>query len=263
MKENVCENLKINILNIQYEVKNMENELTLNNQNLSTNELVNEKEQSGFLNTTIGKVVNTAVDLGLRWILPDFVENQIIDVKNSLIAGGLKEGINTAVEKGVELGKTVTGIITGKFESVAQAQNAVKSGGIIDGVSDAIDSALNFTINKGIITPNIGSLIKQGKNVILDNVSSNIETEFANQIDNIEKLGKYENNWKEYYQEQDFEGMEREYQKIKERLNRTLPLEETLKQARQIENLHLIIKNNGQDFNLTDEQKKLAEILIK
>ena len=241
----------------------MANELILNNEQLSTNELVTEKEQNGFLNTTMGKVVNTAIDLGLKWILPDFVENQVIDIKNSLLKGGLKEGISTTIEKGIEIGKSVTGIFTGKFENVSQAQNAIKNGGIIDGVSDAIDNALNYTVKKGLITSSVGSLIRQGKNVILDNVSNNIETEFANQLDNIEKLGKYENNWKNYYQDQNFDGMEREYEKIKDRLKQTLPLEETLKQARQIENLHLIIKNNGHNFNLTEEQKKLAEILIK
>ena len=240
----------------------MVNELTINNQ-LNNNELVTEKEQKGFLSSTMGKVVNTAIDLGLRWVLPDFVENQVIDIKNSLLKGGLKEGINTTIEKGIELGKSVTGIFTGKFESVSQAQNTIKNGGIIDGVSDVIDSALNYTVKKGLIPSKVGTLIRQGKNVILDNVSNNIETEFANQLDNIEKLGKYENNWKNYYQNQDFNGMEREYEKIKDRLKQTLPLEETLKQARQIENLHLIIKNNGQNFNLTEEQKKLAEILIK
>ncbi len=31
----------------------------------------------------------------------------------------------------------MTGIFTGKFENVSQAQNAVKNGGIIDGISDA------------------------------------------------------------------------------------------------------------------------------
>ena len=240
----------------------MVNELTINNQ-LNNNELVTEKEQKGFLSSAMGKVVNTAIDLGLRWVLPDFVENQVIDIKNSLLKGGLKEGINTTIEKGIELGKSVTGIFTGKFESVSQAQNTIKNGGIIDGVSDVIDSALNYTVKKGLIPSKVGTLIRQGKNVILDNVSNNIETEFANQLDNIEKLGKYENNWKNYYQNQDFNGMEREYEKIKDRLKQTLPLEETLKQARQIENLHLIIKNNGQNFNLTEEQKKLAEILIK
>lgn len=241
----------------------MENELTLNNQNLNTNEIVTEKEQGGFLNSTIGKVVNTAIDLGLRWILPDFIENQVIDIKNSLLENGLSEGINTAIEKGMELGKSVTGIFTGKFENVSQAQNAIKNGGIIDAISNVLDTSVNYTVKKGLIPNSIGGLIKQGKNVILDNISSNIETEFANQIDNIEKIGKYESNWKKYYQNHDFEGMEREYQKIKERLKQTLPLEETLKEARKIENLHLIIKNNGRDFNLTDEQKKLAEIFAK
>lgn len=133
--------------------------------------------------------------------------------KNSLIKGGLKEGINTTVQKGIEIGKSVTGIFTGKFENISQAQNAIKNGGIIDGISDVIDSTLNFTSKKGMIPSNVTTLIRKGKNVILDNISSNIETEFANQINNVEKLGKYENNWREFYKSQNFEGMEREYQK--------------------------------------------------
>lgn len=241
----------------------MENELIISNQELSKNELITQSEQNNFLASTIGSVINTAIDLGLRWVLPNFIEEQVIDIKNSLIKSGLKEGINTTVEKGIEIGKSITGIFTGKFENISQAQNVIKSGGIIDGISNLIDSTLNFTTQKGIIPYNVATLIRKGKNVILDNVCSNIETEFANQINNVEKLGKYENNWKEYYKNQDFEGMEREYKKIKDKLKQTLPLEETLKQARKIENLHLIIKNNGQDFNLTDEQKKLAEILVK
>ena len=236
------------------------------NQNLeksnNQNELVTEKEQTHFLDTTLGKVVNTAIDLGLRWVLPDFVENQIIDVKDSLLRGGLKEGIDKAINSAVELGKSVTGIFTGKFENVSQAQNAVKNGGIIDGISDVLDSTLSFTTKQGWIPSNVASLISQGKDVILDNVSNNIEDEFVNQLDHIEKLGKYENNWREYYNAQDFEGMEREYQKIKERLKETLPLETTLKQAREIENLHLIIKNNGHNFNLTQEQLELAGFLV-
>ena len=234
----------------------------LEKQELNQNELVTVENQNNFLNTTIGKVANVAIDLGLRWILPDFVENQVIEIKNSLISGGLKEGINKAIDSGIELGKTVTGIFTGKFENISQAQNAIKNGGIIDGISDALDSALNTTTKKGLIPNNVATLIRQGKNVILDNVSSNIETEFVSQLNNIEKIAKYENNWRNYYNEKDFEGMEREYQKIKDRIKEILPLETTIKQAREIENLHLIIKNNGHDFNLTNEQKELAGILV-
>lgn len=239
------------------------NNILEQSRNADRQELVTANEQKNFLDTTIGKVVNTAVDLGLRWVLPDFVENQVIDVKNSLIRGGLKEGIDKAIDSAVELGKSVTGIFTGKFENVSQAQNAVKNGGIIDGISDALDTALSFTSKQGWIPKEVTSMIRQGKNVILDNVSNNIETEFVSQLNSVEKLGKYENNWRNYYQAQNFEGMEREYQKIKDKLKEILPIEQTLKQAREIENLHLLIKNNGQDFNLTQEQLELAGILAK
>ena len=246
------------------EQQNNLNELNqnLNTQNLNQKELVTEKQQNNFLNSILGKVVNTAVDLGLRWVLPDFVENQIIDVKDSLLKGGLKEGIDTAIDSAVELGKSVTGIFTGKFDSISQAQEAIKNGGIIDGVSSVLDSVLNVTSKSGLIPNNIANLIKQGKNVILDNVSNNIEDEFVSQLDHVEKLAKYENNWRDYFNAQDFDGMEREYQKIKERLKELLPLETTIKQAREIENIHNIVKNNGYDFNLSKEQLELAGILI-
>ena len=231
------------------------------NQELENKDLVTVEKQNGFLNSSVGKIINTAIDLGLRWILPDFVENQIIDVKNSLIKGGLKEGLDKAIESGIELGKSVTGIFTGKFENISQAQNAIKNGGIIDGVSNVLDTALTASTKNGWIPRNVASLIRQGKNAILDNISTNIETEFVNQLDNVEKLGKYENNWRNYYNSKDFDGMEREYQKIKDKLKELLPIETTLKQARQIENIHLLIKNNGHNFNLSDEQLQLAGIL--
>lgn len=234
-----------------------EQEITKNN-NI---ELEQANDQKSFLETTLGKTINGAIDLGLRWILPDFVENQIIDIKDALIQGGLKEGIDKAIDSAIDLGKSVTGIFTGNFENVSQAQNAIKNGGIIDGISGVIDFALEKATNSGLIPYNISSLIGKGKDVILDNVANNIEDEFAKQVDNIEKLGKYENNWREYYKNQDLEGMEREYQKIKERLKELLPLEKTLNEARQIENIHKLIKNSG-SFELTKEQMELANILV-
>ena len=124
-----------------------------------------------------------------------------------------------------------------------------------------IDIALNKTTKLGLIDKNVSTLIKKGKNVILDNVSKNIEETFTNQLEGIEKLSKYENNWKNYYKEKDFDGMEREYQKIKSKLNELMPLENTIKEARTIENIHEIIKNNGQNFELDENQIKLAQML--
>ena len=160
------------------------------------------------------------------------------------------------------MGKSVMGIFTGKFDSISQAKEAVKNGGIIDGISNVLDSVVNKTTEKGWLNSNIGNLIIKGKDVILDNVSKNIENNFAEQLTGIEKLSKYEENWKEFFNNKDFNGMEREYKKIKEQLNNLLPLEITLKQARQIENLHALIKNNGRNFNLSKEQLELANTLL-
>lgn len=234
-----------------------------NNMNLetNTNELVTDKEQNGFLESTIGKVVNSALDVGLRMILPDIVEDEVIEVKNAIIENGFKEGISTAVDNAIDLGKSVLGIFTGKFDDISQARDAIKSGGIIDNISNVLDTVIDKTKSSGLIDSNIANLISNGKDAILDSVSNNIEKEFMEQINSAEKLAKYEDNWKEYFENKDFEGMEREYEKIKEKLNELLPIENTIKEARVIENLHTLIKNNGQDFNLTDEQKELVTML--
>ena len=55
--------------------------------------------------------------------------------------------------------------------------------------------------------------------------------------------------------------MEKEYEKLEKELENLIPLENTINEARTIENLHNLIKNNGQDFNLTKEQLELAEKL--
>ena len=236
----------------------LENNVELNK---NSNEIVSEKEQNTFLNSTLGKVVDSAIDVGLRMALPDFVEEGVISVKDALLQGGLKEGIDTAINGAINLGKSVLGIFTGKFDDISQARNAIKSGGIIDGISEVLDKVINKTTSSGLINSNIANLISNGKDAILDSVTNKIENEFTNQINSTEKLAKYETNWKEYFANKDFEGMQREYDKIRDKLKELIPIENTLKEARIIENLHTLIKNNGQDFNLTKEQLELANML--
>ena len=234
-----------------------------NNINLQTNsnELVTEEKQNSFLESTIGKIVNSSLDVGLRMLLPDFVEEGVIEIKDALFEGGLKEGVQTAVDSAINLGKSVLGIFTGKFDDISQARDAIKTGGVIDGISGVLDNVIDKTESTGLINSSVANIISNGKDAILNSVSTNIENEFMQQIDGAEKLAKCEDNWKEYFENKDFEGMEREYEKIKEKLKELLPIENTIKEARVIENLHNLIKNNGQDFNLTNEQKELASLL--
>lgn len=237
----------------------MEN--NLNNTIEINNNLNNEVEQKNFLETTLGKTINTGIDIGIRALLPDYIEEQIIDLKDNLIKYGLKDGIKKSIDDALNIGKSAIGIVTGNFENISQVQNAIKSGGIIDNVSNLLDDVINKVYSKGLINFNVARTIKQGKNIILNNVERNIEDNFNKQISSLEFAEKYMNNWKKYFENKDFEGMEKEYQKIKKVSKDLIPIEKTISDVRTIENLHKLIKNNGQDFNLTQEQIELAEKL--
>lgn len=220
-------------------------------------------EKNNFLNSVLGKTINTAIDIGLRAILPDLIENQVIDIKNALLQNGLKSGIDTAVNSAINLGKSAVGIVTGNFENMDQVRMAVGNGGIVDTVSNVLDKAINNTYKKGYIDKTVTSIIKNGKNVLLNNISNNIKSELDQQTNSVEKLEKYINNWKEYYNKEDFEGMTKEYNKIKTQLNKVVPLENILKETRKVETLHELIKNNGQNFNITELEKNAIENLAQ
>ena len=237
----------------------MEN--VLNNSIELNNNLEIEKEQKNFLETTLGKTINTGIDIGIRAILPDYIEEQIIDLKENLIKYGLKEGIKKSIDDAINIGKSAIGIVSGNFENIAQMQEAIKNGGIIDNVSSLLDSVINKVQSNGLINSTIARTIKQGKNSILNNVEKNIENTFNNQIKALNYTEKYIENWKNYFENKDFNGMEKEYKKIKTEMNYLAPIEKMINEARTIENLHMLIKNNGQDFNLTKEQMELAEKL--
>lgn len=220
-----------------------------------------EENQRDFLETTLGKTINTAIDVGIRALLPEFIDEQIINIKDNLLNYGLKDGITKTIDDAIDLGKSALGIVTGNFESVSQMQNAIQTGGIIDGVSTLLDTVVDKARQAGLINYSVAKTIKQGKNIILNNVESNIEKSFENNLNSIEHTNKYINNWNKYFEQKDFKGMEKEYKKIQKEIKNLAPIENTIKNIKIIQNLHNLIKNNGQDFNLNKEQLELAEKL--
>ena len=178
------------------EVDNNLNNTNEVNQNLGTKIY---EMQRDFLQTSLGKAVNTAIDIGIKSILPDLIEDEIIDIKDCILENGFKSGIEEVLKSSIDFGKSVSGIVTGNFESVEQIQLAVKSGGILDKTSELLDNIINIVKEKDLINNSTASLIKQGKNSIISSISNKIEETLTNQIKAVDKIEKFTKNWNTAY----------------------------------------------------------------
>ena len=227
-------------------------------ENLNLNNSINDND---FFQTHFGQIINQSIESGLRILLPDFIEEDIIGIKDTLIEEGFSEAVNEAIDTAVNVGKSALGIVTGKFEDVSQAEMAIEKGGLIDSVSDVLDFILDKVQDAGLISKNVEKVIKKGKDTILDNVTSNIKSEFSIQTDKIEKLKGYNEKWKDAFNNQDFKKMEQSIKNINKILSDIMPVESVINDSREIENLHELIKNNGQNFDLTQEELDLAKKL--
>lgn len=220
-----------------------------------------ENAQKTFLESDIGKAINSAIDIGLKCALPNLIEDQVIEIKNTILEQGFQEGIKEVISTGIDYGKSAIGIITGDFENISQVQMAIKSGGILDNISKLLDLSINFAKSKNLITPTVANLVKKSKNNIISSISNKIEESLTNQIKAVEKIEKYCENWNSAYGNKDFSEMEKAYKNIQTNLNKIVPLENVINNARKIENIHNLIKNNGKNFNISEKELELAEKL--
>ena len=148
-----------------------------NNINLEKNNNIENatyEKQKNFLDTNLGQAINLGIDFGIKALLPNFLEDEVIEIKDSIITDGFKEGIKTAIDNAVDLGKSFLGIFTGKFENISQIKEAIKKGGLIDSISNVLDwgikkaktnklikSTADYYVNKAI------SVLKEEKEKIL------------------------------------------------------------------------------------------------
>ena len=231
------------------------------NKDININNEIEEK-QKNFFQTALGSAINTAIDFGLKKLLPDFIEEQVIQIKDTLFQNGLIEAIKTGIDKAVDLGKNIVGIVTGDFKNISQMELAVQKGGLIESASDLINNAVNKAEEKNLINSDISSVIKKGKNIIEKDLTSNINEMLETQKEAIKKVNKYCENWNKYYELKDFEKMNKEYEKIEKEVSKIVPLEEIINKVSEIENIHNLIKNNGNNFEITQTEKELAKILV-
>ena len=237
--------------------------LNIKNENNLFNNLSEkiQEMQNNYLNSNLNKIVDSAINIGIKSILPDFIEDQVIEIKDTIINEGIKEGIDSLINSTIDIGKTAIGIFTGNFENISQVELAVEKGGLIDGISDLLDLAIKTAQEKDLIDKSTAKNLKNGKNEILKTITNSIENNMSDQIKSIDKLNKYTENWNKAFENKNFNDMEKSIEKIEKELEKIIPLENIIKNVRKIENIHNLIKNNDKNFDISALELELANKL--
>ena len=155
------------------------------------------------------KVTNNALNFGLKAILPDFIEEDIIQIKDSFINEGFEKGLEEAKEKAEEVWKSVKGVFTGEFDTVGEIQKLIQKNGMLDTASDLVDKITKLLLSKKIINKTTYNLIKTGKKEIINALEGELNNYYKVDNYDFEGLSEQIEKWQKNYNDSDYESMEK------------------------------------------------------
>lgn len=244
--------------------KNIDEIKIINNkQKIETNLNENiEQKQRSWTESELFKIIDNGLDAGIRTLLPDFLEDAVIELKNMILNGGFEQTLGNTINKIVEISKENGLLVNDRFTSVEQVKDTLVSGNIINGIDSLIDKEIDKLNEKEIINKKSANKLKKEKDTIVEKIEDNFELSFNNQEIDVKKTENNISNWKNAFNNQDFNLMKKEYKEIKKLMKTVMPLESIIDEYKTIQNLQELIKNNGKNFDLSQEELELANKLF-
>ncbi len=215
-------------------------ELTARGMKDTLNEI--DEKYGECINKTIDNIYNEI----LRAFLPDSIEDKVIEIKDKLGLSQLSQNVANFTKD----------LIYNKNEkdanrSISKLDIEKETSKIISGITDSYDLSINQV-----------ERLEKNKKTISNKVEQEINKEIKNYVNAFEKNNQNINEWKQFYNSKDFKNMDKVYKKIEKNMQNIVPIEEKIKEVRELENVHQLIKRKGGDFNLTNEELELTQKLL-
>ena len=124
-------------------LENLDNSLNLQNK---TNNL---EKQNSEISKLLNNVFNWSIDAGIRYFLPDSIENQVIKIKNDLLNENVQEKVKGVIDNIINIGKQKLDIGQNEINNVEQLEKILKSPDTIKIISETVEKILdNNNLNK-------------------------------------------------------------------------------------------------------------------
>lgn len=212
-------------------------------------------EQAGNILSNISNAFSNAVKKGTELI--DFPDNLGESVKQGLEKIDLKEIGASAVESALKSGMKSLGMKASTFNSLKNIFDAVKEGDLKKGLA----SGLNVVISSLKVPTTAKTLLKNGKNLILDQVfDDELKTLMTKQKNTISRINKKCVQMEDAFKIDDKKTLDRVAKTLKTDLEKVMPIKDVIDKGNSILNRYQLYKSKGTTA-ITETEKELCEIL--
>lgn len=211
--------------------------------------------QAGNILNNISDAFSNAVKKGSELI--NFPDDLGEIVRDGLDKIDIKEIGSSAVESALKTGMTSLGMKASTFNSLKSIFDAVKEGDLKKGLT----SGLNVVISALKIPTSAKTLLKNGKNLILDQVfEDELKTIMTKQKNTISRINKKCAQMEEAFKIDDTKTLNRVAKTLKTDLEKVMPIQDVIAKGNSILNKYQLYKNNG-GTKLTKEEQELCDKL--
>ena len=178
-------------------------------------------------------------------------------VKEGLDKIDLKEIGSTMATDALKIGLKKLGVKSSTFNSVKDVFEAVKEGDLKKGVS----SGINAVISSLDIPQSAKSLIKNGKNLIIEKAfEDELKSVMKKQQNTISRIDKKVGQMEEAFQKCDEKTLDKVYKSLKTDLEKVMPIKDVIERGNNMINRYELYKSKG-NMELSNEEIELCNKL--